>query len=82
MTSLLAERSEMAKPKGRPKGKTPAPVPRITIINLKGTEAQAEWLEAIHRKTYISKTVIVRLALNEWAEKNGHPPFPMTDGDD
>jgi hypothetical protein len=76
----------MARPKGRAKAKgraeTPVPQsPRITIINLKGSQEQADWLEAVHRKTHLSKSVIVRLAISLWAEHNGHPPFP-TSGDD
>ena len=65
----------MARPKGKGKDEAPQDA-RVTIINLKGSQAQADWLEAVHRKTYIAKSVIVRLALREWAEKNGHPPFP------
>jgi hypothetical protein len=76
----------MSRPKGRPKAKEqakppPPQSPRITIINLKGTQEQAEWLENVHRKTHFSKSVIVRLALTLWAERNGHPPFPMSDDD-
>lgn len=50
---------------------------KAIIINLKGSADQAAWLEAVHRKTHISKSVIVRLALSEWAERNGHDAFPM-----
>jgi hypothetical protein len=69
----------MARPKGRPKTSTQADAgqdARVTIINLKGTQEQSDWLEAVHRKTHIPKSVIVRLALTQWAERNGHPPFP------
>ena len=72
----------MARPKGRPKAKgraAPAPSARLTIINLKGTQEQADWLEAARRKTHISKSVIVRLGLSLWAEQNGLPPFPAGD---
>ncbi len=61
----------MARPKGRPKQKGPddaAPNPRITIINLKGTQEQADWLNGLHRKSLISKTNIIRQALQVWAE--------------
>lgn len=76
----------MARPKGRPKGspkETPpaAQSERVTIISLKGTAAQAEWLEDAHRKTHIAKSVIVRLALDLWAKERGLPPFPVA-GDD
>jgi hypothetical protein len=70
----------MARPKARAKKKTGAPPPseleRETIVNMKGSPEYAAWLEAIHRKTYISKVQIVRLALTEWAAKNGHPTPP------
>lgn len=74
----------MARPKGRPKGKKAvdaSQAQRITIINLKGSREQAEWLEAIHRKTHIARSVIVRLALDFWAGKHGHPPFPSLEDD-
>jgi hypothetical protein len=54
-------------------------VPRTTIINLKGSQEQADWLEAVHRKTHIAKSVIVRLALGEWAARHGHPAFPSSE---
>jgi hypothetical protein len=74
----------MARSKPRLAGKTPDPIPtsRTTIINLKGSEEQARWLEAIRRKTHISKTVIVRLALKLWAEQNEHEPFPELEDDE
>lgn len=77
----MGETATMARPKGRPKAKAQAaePAARTTIINLKGTEAQAEWLDAVNKKTHIPKTTIVRLALALWAEKNGHPAFPSED---
>lgn len=69
----------MPKPKGRPKAKALAP--RTTIINLKGSQELADWLEAIHRTTHIPKAVIVRLALGEWAENHDHPSIPA-EGDE
>jgi hypothetical protein len=71
----------MARPKAKAKKKTAAPPPaaepeRPTIVNLKGSPEYAEWLEAIHRKTYIPKAQIFRLALAEWAERHGHPAPP------
>lgn len=75
----------MARPKARPKGplkgKPEAQAERITIISLKGTSAQADWLEEAHRKTHIAKSVIVRLALDLWGKERGLPPFPVA-GDD
>jgi hypothetical protein len=77
----------MARPKGQlkgkapTKGKPPTQGERITIISLKGTSAQAEWLEDAHRKTHIAKSVLVRLALDLLAKDRGLPPFPVS-GDD
>ena len=56
--------------------------PKFAIINLKGTQEQADWLEAAHRKTHIAKSVIVRLALSQWAGSNGLAPFPPLDSDE
>lgn len=76
--------SLMARPKGRPKRRgdlLPSQAARVTVINLKGTQEQADWLEAVNRKTHIPKAAIVRLALELWGEKNGHPPFPASEED-
>ena len=66
---------------GRPKRGTPSRQSagedeRETVVNMKGSPAYVEWLEAVHRKTHIPKVQIVRLALAEWAEKHGHPSPP------
>lgn len=67
---------------GRPKRtarepvKAPSPDDRPTIINLKGTNEYAEWLEAVYRKTHLPKATIFRVAVAEWAERNGHPKPP------
>jgi hypothetical protein len=78
----------MARPKAKRKAQPPAkgqaavaPSARVTIINLKGTQEQADWLDAARRKTHISKSVIVRLGLGLWAEKSGLPPFPTSEDD-
>lgn len=49
---------------------------RRTILNLKGTDAYLEWLDALHKKTSIPKTTMFRIALAEWAMRNGHPTPP------
>lgn len=79
----------MSRPKGRPKREhredvdLPSTPPlRLTIINLKGTPEQAEWLESTHRETHIAKSVIMRLALKEWGERHGRPPFPLLEGEE
>jgi hypothetical protein len=79
MSTATIGAGTMAKKRGRPKGETPASDVRKTIVNLKGSKSQEAWMEALHRKTHIAKSVILRLALAEWASKNGHPPFPSDD---
>jgi hypothetical protein len=76
----------MARPKGgaRPKRKEelpPSQAARVTVINLKGSQEQADWLDAVNRKTHIPKAAIVRLALELWGQKSGHPPFPASEDD-
>jgi hypothetical protein len=69
----------MSKPKGRPRRivePEAAIGDRATIINLKGSTKEADWLDQVNKSTHISKAAIVRLALMEWASKNGHPPYP------
>jgi hypothetical protein len=48
----------------------------VSIISLKGSAEYQEWLGRISRKTHIAASVIVRLALREWAIKYKHelPP--------
>lgn len=48
---------------------------------LHGSQEQADWLDSVNRKTHIAKSVIMRLALSEWASRNGHPPFPTLEDD-
>ena len=49
---------------------------RVTVINLKGTPEQREYVEKLSRKTMIPASRIVRAALDLWAKQNGHPGFP------
>jgi hypothetical protein len=66
--------SAMAKKKSRPRigpGEE-----RATVIVLKGTPEYATWLDNIYWKTHIPKATIVRLALMDWAKKNGHQAPP------
>lgn len=74
---LMAKRG-----KGRPKtGEVRQPAAttadgRVVIINLKGTEEYAAFLDELHSKTHIPKASIIRLAVAEWSARNGHgvPP--------
>jgi hypothetical protein len=68
---------------GRPTrsaGKPPAPAEdrcqRETVIHMKGSPEYVDWLESIHRKTHIPKVQIFRIAIAEWAERNGHGAPP------
>ena len=68
----------MAKAKGKRVGRPPAeeePV-RATVISLKGSPEYVEWLDAAHRKTHIPKAQIFRLAVQDWAAKQGLPVPP------
>lgn len=58
---------------GRPKKGLPADSqePRVAIIHLKGSPTYAEWLDEAHKKTHIAKATIFRVAVAEWAERNG-----------
>ena len=66
----------MARPKGRAKAKgraeTPVPQsPRITIINLKGSQEQADWLEAMYTLWY-SKPHVRAVTWWDFADRPGH----------
>src|SRR4051794_40105731 len=67
---------DMAKKKAAPKADPPEASGAISIINLKGSPAYREWLSGVSKKTHIPVASIVRLALVDWASKNGHlvPP--------
>jgi hypothetical protein len=49
---------------------------RETVIHMKGSAEYVAWLDDVHRKTHIPKVQIFRLAIAEWAERNGHPTPP------
>lgn len=65
---------------GRPKKGTPPPEKaadeRVAIIHLKGTQEYAKWLEEVNKKSHIPKAALFRLAMAEWAGRNGYPPPP------
>ena len=65
----------MAKKKA-PTAKAEPAEARAVIVHLKGTQAYAEWLEQAHAKTHFPKATIMRLALADWAKKNGISPPP------
>lgn len=54
----------------------PADEAREPIVSMKGSREYQAWFEGIHKKTYIPKAQIVRLALAEWAASHGHPVPP------
>lgn len=67
----------MGRPKtGKKAGKRPPQDERVAIIHLKGTPAYAEWLDKINRLSHIPKAAIVRLAVADWAAKQGYPGPP------
>jgi hypothetical protein len=74
--SVGASTTVSARPrKGTRKIEKP-PDERIAVIHLKGTVAYADWLDDLHRKTHIPKSSLFRLAIAEWAVRNGHPAPP------
>src|SRR5262249_44792244 len=63
------------------KKKPPIPKPdasdeRVVIVHLKGSPAYADWLDRVHKSTHIPKASMFRLAMSEWAQRNGHPAPP------
>lgn len=67
----------MARPKktaAKPKEKSPDE--RFAVIHLKGSQEYVDWLEDVHKKTRLPKATIFRLAVEEWASRNGHPAPP------
>lgn len=67
--------------KGRPKKGEKPPLAtdsdnRVVIVHLKGSQEYAAWLDAIHAKNHVPKSTMFRLAMAEWAERNGHPTPP------
>jgi hypothetical protein len=49
---------------------------RATVIHMKGSLEYIQWLDGVHRSTHIPKVQIFRLALADWALRNGHPAPP------
>ena len=49
---------------------------RETVIHLKGSPEYVDWLEALNKETRLPKATIIRIALEEWAERNHHPAPP------
>lgn len=75
---MVAGAGLMARPK-KAKPVTPPPpseTERETIVNMKGSPEYSAWLEDLHRKTHIPKVQIFRLAIADWAAKNGHSTPP------
>jgi hypothetical protein len=69
----LMARTKRAKPATPPPAQEPE---RETIVNMKGSPEYSAWLEDIHRKTHIPKVQIFRVAIADWAARNGHRPPP------
>ena len=50
--------------------------PSVAILTLKGSPEYKQWIAELSAKTHIATTVLYRLAIAEWAERNGHPKPP------
>lgn len=62
----------MAAKKAAPTKTTPVVKSRQTsVVHLKGTEEYRDWLAGESRRTHIPIASIVRLALADWAARNG-----------
>jgi hypothetical protein len=63
---------------GRPRAGQPSPDDgaRETVVHMKGSPEYVRWLDQVHKKTHIPKVQIFRIAVRDWAERNGHllPP--------
>jgi hypothetical protein len=69
--------SAIRKKAGRPgRGATATAEDRKTVVNIKGSDLFIEWLDDVHKKTHIPKVQIFRVAVAEWAKRNGHPDPP------
>ena len=65
----------MAKKKA-PSAKVEPTDDRVVIVHLKGSPAYAEWLDNMNKRTHIAKATLVRVALADYAQRNGHPAPP------
>lgn len=65
----------MAKKKTGPKTSASA-ADRVTVVNVKGSEAFREWLATASDETLIPASAIVRAGLALWAEKMKRPGPP------
>lgn len=79
MVGVTSGVSKMGRPRKAAK-QTPEPVAdrseRETVIHMKGSPDYVDWLEEVHRKTHIPKVQIFRIAIAEWASRNGHREPP------
>ncbi len=46
------------------------------VLTLAGTQEYVAWIDGIATDTSRTKSAIVRIALAEWAERNGHAAPP------
>lgn len=49
---------------------------RANVIVLKGSPEYVEWFNSLHEATHIPKATLVRLALADWAKRQGHESPP------
>lgn len=75
---MVGGANAVGRPRKRPvqAGGEPGKDDRSNVIVLKGSREYVDWFNAIQEKTHIPKATIVRLALAEWAKKQGHPSPP------
>jgi hypothetical protein len=49
---------------------------RETIVFVKGSSAYFDFVDDVHKKTFIPKAQLFRIAFREWCERNGHGTPP------
>lgn len=77
----------MSRKKPDPPKPDPVPPPpaeqslprQLSVINLKGSQEQIDWLDEASRDTKIPKSAIVRLGLTLWGKANKRKPFPESE---
>ena len=79
MAVTKSKTSTIRQPRRTAKG-TPEPPEdrseRETIIHMKGSAEYVAWLDGVHRKTHIPKVQLFRIAIAEWAKRNGDDEPP------
>lgn len=66
---VISERTDMAK-------KTSKPAARLTVLNIKGSLKEKEYIQALSLETGVSISEITRRSIAAWAVKRGAKKAP------